>query len=162
MKGLLFTYALTYGGAAAALINPFHGLLVYVAFAILRPQLLWYWSVPAGNYSRIVAAGLLLGWALHSFGKWRFGRATGSVWALAALLAWSIVSAATQAENKQLAWGFVEIFAKIVLPFLVGITTIDSLKKLKQLAWVILLCEGYLALEFNLWYLGGYNRLWQE
>jgi O-antigen ligase len=30
---------------------------------------------------------------------------------------------------------------------------------LKQLAWVILLSQGFLALQFNLWYLGGYNIL---
>ena len=63
MKGLIFTYLLTYGGAAASLFNPFIGLLVYVAFAILRPESLWHWSVPEGNYSRIVAIALLIGWA---------------------------------------------------------------------------------------------------
>jgi O-antigen ligase len=64
-----------------------------------------------------------------------------------------------QAPNQAVAWDFVEKISKIVLPFLVGITTIDSVPKLKLLAWTIFLCEGYLALEFNLSYLGGYNRL---
>ncbi|MCI0682559.1 MAG: O-antigen ligase family protein [Gemmataceae bacterium] len=159
MKGLLFTYLLTYGGAAAALFNPFIGLLIYVAFAILRPQSLWYFSVPEGNYSRTVAIGLVIGWAIHGFGRWDFGRAKPIVWAIIAFVGWAALSAALIATNKERAWTFVEILAKIVLPFVVGITTIDSLSKLKQLAWVILLCQGYLALEFNQWYLDGYNRL---
>lgn len=159
MLGLLFTYVLTYGGAAFSLLNPFGGLLIYVAFAILRPESLWHWSVPEGNYSRIVAIGLLGGWAAHSFGNWDFGKAKLIVWSAIGYLAWSTISAAAIAQNKDLAWNSVEILAKIILPFLVGITTIDSLTRLKQLAWVILLCEGYLALEFNRWYLDGYNRL---
>ncbi len=160
MKGLLFTAGLAYGGAAISLINPFVGLLVYVAFAILRPHELWFWSVSqGGHYSRIVALGLLAGWLVHGFGHWRFGRARPIVYALLALMAWSIFSAWAIAGNSDLAWDFIEKLGKIVLPFLVGITLIDSVAKLRQLAWVILLSEGYLALEFNLWYYGGYNRL---
>jgi len=76
--GLVFTYALTYGGALLALFNPFYGLLVYVCFAIIRPEFMWSWSVPEGNYSRIVAMGLLVGWAIRGFGRWRFGGRAGS------------------------------------------------------------------------------------
>src|SRR5262245_66494598 len=119
MKGFLFTYGLTYGGAAASLFNPFVGLLIYVAFAILRPQYLWYWSVAEGNYSRIVAVGLLVGWAMHGFGRWNIGKARLTVVSLIGLLFWSAMSAAMLATNKSTAWNFVDILAKIVLPFLV-------------------------------------------
>jgi O-antigen ligase len=44
----------------------------------------------------------------------------------------------------------------------VGITTIDSARKLHQLTWVILLSQGYVAYEMNLSYLNGYNRLYEE
>jgi hypothetical protein len=72
MKGLLFTYALTYGGALIALVNPFFGLLVYVCFAIIRPEYLWYWSVESGgNYSRIVAGVFIVGWVIQAFLRWR-------------------------------------------------------------------------------------------
>ena len=40
---------------------------VTVAFAILRPDFLWSFSVPQGRYSLIVALSLLAGWALHGF-----------------------------------------------------------------------------------------------
>jgi probable O-glycosylation ligase (exosortase A-associated) len=161
MKGLLFTYLLTYGGAIGSLFNPFVGLLAYISFAIIRPQHMWFWSVPEGNYSRIVAIGLLIGWAIKGFGSWEFGRARLVVFALVGYWLWSTLLA-IQAPDQTVAWQFIEGLSKIVLPFLVGITTIDSLQKLKTLAWVILLSQGYVALEFNLTYLGGYNRLQEE
>src|SRR5467141_2170677 len=160
MMGLLFTYALTYGGALAALFNPFHGLLVYVCFAIVKPDKMWFWSVPEGNYSRIVGIGLLLGWLAHGCGSWQFGRARLAITALIGYLLWSMMSA-LQAADQTVAWQFVESIAKIVLPCLVGITTIDSIRKLKQLAWVIVLSQGYVAFELNLTYLDGYNRVWE-
>jgi probable O-glycosylation ligase (exosortase A-associated) len=158
MKGLLFTYAMTYGGAVASLFNPFVGLLVYVCFAIIKPESLWYWAVPEGNYSRVVGVALLLGWMFRGFGVWRFGRASGVVAALSGFMGWSAVGYLL-APDKGKAWVFVEALAKIVLPFLVGITTIDSVRKLKQLVWVIVLSQGYVAYELNMTYLGGYNRL---
>jgi O-antigen ligase len=41
----------------------------------------------------------------------------------------------------------------------VGITTIRTVVQLKQLAWVIVLSQGYLAYEFNMSYYGGWNML---
>jgi probable O-glycosylation ligase (exosortase A-associated) len=156
MKGLIFTYVLTYGGAAASLYRPFIGLLVYVCFAIIRPESLWHWSVPPGNYSRIVAIAMLLGWALHGTGNWRMGRASAITIALLAFWLWTILSA-TCAPDQEVAWQIFEQLTKIVLPFLVGITLIDSVHKLKQLAWVMVLSQGYVSLEFNLSYLSGFN-----
>lgn len=156
MKGLIFTFLLTYGGAAVALVNPFVGLLVYVGFAVLRPEALW--TLPAANYSRTVAIALLLGWLINGCGSWRLGRASGVVWALLGYLGCAVVGAAA-ANVPEVGWHFVEELAKIVLPFLVGITTIDSIRKLKALVWVILLSQGYVAFELNRAYLSGFNRV---
>jgi len=38
-------------------------------------------------------------------------------------------------------------------------TLIDSVEKLKQVAWVLLLSLGYVALDLNLSYRDGFNRL---
>jgi probable O-glycosylation ligase (exosortase A-associated) len=160
MKGLIFTYVLTYGGALVALVNPFYGLLIYVCFAIIKPQDMWSWSVPQGNYSRIVAVALLVGWGLKGFGKWQFHRARGVVISLVGFWLWAAIGAAL-APDRDVAMVFVEALAKIVLPFLVGITTIDSVRKLQQLAWVILLSQSYVAFEMNLSYLSGYNRVYE-
>lgn len=157
MKGLLFTYLMTYGGSVVALFSPFHGLLVYVAFAILRPPSLWFWSVPPGNYSRTIAIAMLIGWAIRGFGNWKLGRGGAIVWAFIAYYLWAVLSGATVASNSDVAWNFVEFMAKILLPFLVGVSTIDSVAKLRQLAWTIVLSQGYVALELNRSYLDGYN-----
>ena len=63
-----------------------------LVFGILKPEDLWHWSVPAGNYSRIIAVALLIGWALTGFGNWSLGRgkalaAVGAGGALLALMA---------------------------------------------------------------------------
>jgi probable O-glycosylation ligase (exosortase A-associated) len=161
MKGLLFTYGLCYGGAVVSLFNPFVGLLVYVCFAIVKPELMWFWSVPQGNYSRIVAVALLVGWVFQGFGRWQFGQARGIVIAFTVYWVWAAIGI-SWATDRDAAWRWVEIIGKVLLPFLVGMTIIDSVQKLKMLAWVIMLSQGYVALEANLSYFSGYNRLWEE
>jgi putative inorganic carbon (hco3(-)) transporter len=151
MKSLVFTYVLTYGGAVASLVRPYVGFLIYTCFAILKPDSLWFWSVPAGNYSRIVALALLLGWALNGFGDWRLGRGGRIVRSMIAY--WLVlVAGAVTASNAELGWQSVEPMAKVFLPLLAAATLIDSVAKLRQLAWVIVLSQGYLAYEFNLTY----------
>jgi putative inorganic carbon (hco3(-)) transporter len=160
MKGLLFTYAMTYGGAFVSLVNPFYGLLVYICFAIIRPEAMWFWSVPKGNYSRVVAIGLLVGWIIHGFGDWRFGRARAVVLSLIVFWGWTLV-VAMSAQNQTSAQYYAETLTKIVLPFLVGATLIDSVQKLLQLAWCITLSEAYVAVEMNQSYFAGVNRAWR-
>src|SRR5215831_12853113 len=105
MKGLVFTYLLTYGGALVSLFNPFVGLLIYICFAIVRPEAMWHWSVPAGNYSRIVAVALLLGWLLKGCGKWQLGKARLVVLALIGFWVWAALSA-IEAPDGSRSWSF--------------------------------------------------------
>lgn len=161
MKGLIFTYAMCYGGSVVALFKPWYGLLIYVCFAIIQPWSLWHWSVPVGNYSRIVAIALLVGWALHGFGNMNLGAAKPIVMCLVAFLGWMAASA-LQAPNLTVAWAAVENLAKIVIPVFVGITLIESVQQLKQLAWTIALSQGYVAYDLNMSYYGGFNRLHEQ
>ncbi len=158
MKGLVFTYLLVYGGTLTSIFKPFVGLLVYICLAILRPAAVWSWSVPQGSYSLTVALGLLIGWALHGFGRWNLGRGGASIISLSAFFFWTILSA-SQAPNQEMAWSFVDAFWKILLPIVVGATLLNSVEQLKTLAWVILLSQAYPALELNITYLQGYNQL---
>ncbi len=166
MKGLIFTMALAYGGAVMSLFRPFYGLLIYVCFAILRPEDMWPWSVQGGNFSRIIAGAMMGGWIWHiclTFvtGKgvsFRFGGGKLVVVLFTAFWLWSVFLS-LGAIHQKIAWEYVESLAKILLPFLVGMTTIDSVKKLKQLAWVIIVSQGYVAYELNMYYFGGYNKL---
>lgn len=169
MKGLLFTVSLTYGGALVSLFSPFYGLLIYVCFAIVRPEDMWPWSVQGGNYSRIIAIAMLGGWLWHiglTFltGKgvnFRFGRGKPVVLLFLSYWLWTVFLA-LNSNSPTHAWAYVETLGKILLPFLVGMTTIDSIKKLKQLAWVIVVSQGYVAYEMNSYFFSGYNKLWLD
>jgi O-antigen ligase len=152
VKPLLVTYILTFGGAAASLIRPYTGFLIYVAFGIIKPDSLWAWAIPQWNYSRIVAIGFLLGWVLHGCGSWRLGRGAVALGCLVGYWLVLLLGAAT-APIPELGWHPVEPMAKVFLPIVAGATLIDSVQKLRQLAWVIVLCQGYLAYEFNLHYI---------
>ena len=46
-----------------------------------------------------------------------------------------------------------------MIPFIVGLTLINSVERLKQLGWVLMLSQGMVALEMNLAYYGGYNKI---
>lgn len=157
--GAIATYLLTFGGGFVSLFNPFVGLLIYIAFSIVRPTAMWGYdlsfSIP---YTRIVAIALLVGWVFHGCGKWNFGRGRVIVYALVGYWVWAVVGAAI-APNQAVAWTFVENTAKILIPFVVGITLLDSVDRLRQLAWVLVLSLGYVALEMNVSYYEGYNRI---
>src|SRR6185436_14780606 len=115
MKGLLFVYGMTYGGAALSLFNPFWGFLIYVAFGNLKPDALWFWSLTPGNYSRIVAIGFLAGWLLHGMGSWKFGKAAGTVYCLLFYWAWMVMQACITPAQKD-AWFTLDILSKVFIP----------------------------------------------
>jgi len=154
MNGLLFTYALTYGGAVVSLFNPFYGLLIYICFAIIKPPALWPWCVPVGNYSRIIGVALLVGWALNGFGDGTIGRAKPIVICLLGYMAWVFLSTMLS-DDPALGMPFVEYLLKIVLPFVAGVTLIRSWHQVWQLTWVVLGSCAFLAWEANLAYLNG-------
>jgi putative inorganic carbon (hco3(-)) transporter len=156
MKGLLFTYGMTYGGAAISLVNPFYGLLIYICFAIVKPPALWHWSVPVGNYSRVIGIAFLLGWAMNGFGDGRLGKAKPIVIALLGYFLWVTLSTLFSPQPDR-GLPFVEYLAKIILPFVAGITLIRTWDQLRLLMIVILGSCAFLAYEANLAYLNGYN-----
>lgn len=159
MKGLIFTYVMTYGGAAVALFNPFIGLLAYCCFAIVRPEAMWHWSVPqGGSYSRIVAIGLLLGWIGKGFGDWNFGAAKWIVRSFFAYLAWAALSTLF-ATDYQADWRFIDNASKYALPWIVGVTTIRTQHQVQLLAWTLMFSQAYVAFHLNLEWVYGNRSL---
>jgi probable O-glycosylation ligase (exosortase A-associated) len=163
---LVFTYGLTYIGAFLAILDPFIGLLVYIAFAILRPDDLWFWAVPRGNYSRTVAIAMLVGWMLRGFGDWHIGRARPIVICLLFFWIWTVVglfmTPEVEVKGVEISAQYVDRLTKIVVPFIVGVTVVNSVWRARVLAWTILLCHGYLAFEMNMTYLHGRNLVWEQ
>ncbi len=156
--GPIFVYLMTYGGSLASIFNPFLGLLIYISFSIIKPEFMWYWSVEPGSYSRIIALCLIVSWAIRGFGNWSFGKGWPIVLALLGFWIWMVL-ASSQAPDQARAWAYVEEKSKVFLPFLIGMTLIDTSKKLTQLVWTIFLSQAYVAWEMNLAYYSGFNRL---
>jgi len=161
MKGLIFTYALTYGGSVVSLFRPWYGLLIYIAFAILRPEALWHWSVPRGDYSLTIAIAFLVGWVLHGCGTWKLGRSQPILLCLLVFWAWLAFQIAYCPDTEATLTAVTQL-SKIYLPFVVGLSLLDSVEKLKQLAWTLVLAQGYLAFEFNLNYYNNPNFIPDE
>ena len=159
MKGLIFTWLLTLLGVSTSFISPYYGFLAYVALAILRPEFLWSSHISGGRFSLIVAGAMLLNWVVRCCGNWDLGPARRIVLLFVGSWVWAVFLA-VQADSPSHAWYYVEQQAKILLPFLVGITTVRHITDLKRLAWTIVICEGYVAMEMNGWYFSGYNYLW--
>jgi O-antigen ligase len=157
MKGLLFTFGLTYGGAVVSLLNPFCGLCIYVCFSIIKPDQLWPWSVPQGNYIRTIGIAMLLGWALAGFGTWKLGRAWIVFWSLVAFWVWCGLS--TIAHSHPVSWDCLDILAKIVVPFMVAMTLIRSVDRLTVLCWTIVGSIGIVAFrQHDIYFLQGIPR----
>lgn len=126
--------------------------MIYFAFAIITPEAMWYWAVPRGNYSRTIAIALLIGWVLQRFGTWKFYGAAPIIYSLIGFWLWAALSSQAS-EYPQVAWNFLTPFAKILLPIVVAMTTINTVQQVKILAWVLALSQGYIAYEFNIQYI---------
>jgi len=157
MKGLILTYILGYGGAAVAIFYPVIGLFIYGIFSIVRPQLIFGWAGDLTGMSLYVGIAMLVGWALKGFGNWQFGRAKPLVLLLLGYFVFYSLSAVA-APDQELAWAMVIERGKVVLPFLVGITMLDTPVLVRRFAWLVVLAHGYLGFEMNLTYLQGYNK----
>lgn len=149
---------MTYGGSLIALVRPYYGFLIYVCFSIIRPPSLWHWSVPAGNYSRIIAISFLIGWAINGFGNWRLGGARRPAMMLAMFWIWSLLSTLS-CKEPEVGLAFLESMGKIVLPAIAGLTLINSRRDVYALAWTIAGSIGYVAYDLNNSYFDGFNRL---
>jgi O-antigen ligase len=75
---------------------------------------------------------------------------------------WALLSTLTVALFPERGFAFLEATVKVLLPFMVGITLIESIEQVKQLAWVLAASAAYVALELNLAYYSGFNKLHEQ
>jgi putative inorganic carbon (HCO3(-)) transporter len=158
MKGLVLVYLITALGAFISLRKPIVGLFIYIGFAILRPQFIFGWAGDLNGISQIVGIAMLVGWVFNGLGDWGFGRGKAVVVALFTFAAWNALSA-VQAVDSSLAFDAIVTLAKIVAPFLVGVTILTSEKHARWMMWTIVLAQGYVSLELNITYLRGFNQV---
>ena len=93
---------------------------------------------------------------INGFGDRLLGKTKPIVVALLGYFLWVILSTAF-AIDPQRGFPFIEYLAKIILPFVAGITLIHTWEQLQQLMWVILGSCPLLAYEANLAYLSHYS-----
>jgi probable O-glycosylation ligase (exosortase A-associated) len=157
MKQTLLMIVLTLMGTVGVLIEPFWGVAVYYLFAVLRPQYLWRWALPADvSWSFYVAVATMIAavWkllagpgpepaprhfsALHVF--------------LACFAGWVALSALT-AANQQVTQPWLIEYAKIFAMFFCAAVIIGNLQQIWVLYLVATLAVGYIAYEVNSLYL---------
>src|SRR4030095_12250145 len=164
MKGLIFTNLLAFGGSGIAIFRPFVGLCIYYCFAVLRPQALWFFSVPQDvNYSRYVAIATLLGWGFNGFpmgeslkGKFTIPLALSCLVLDFQLCSWNALDSTI---SEPVATDLLKVF----LMFLVVFFLLDSTSRLQALCWVYIISQGYLAYDLNMaYFLSGVNLVFSN
>jgi probable O-glycosylation ligase (exosortase A-associated) len=157
VKGLILVYLVTALAGIGALWRPTLGLYAYVLFAVLRPHFLFGWAGNLSSISDIVGISMIVGWTLHGFGSWRLGRGRAVTAALLFFTFWIWLSA-TQALDPSVAFGWGIEVLKILVPFLIGVTTLSTQAHWRTMFWIIVAAQAYVGVEMNVSYLSGWNR----
>lgn len=170
MKHTLFMIVATAVGVAGAFTHgPFVAVAVYYLFAVLRPQFLWEWSLPAGiGWSQYVALAALVTTLLAALGMtrsddkplWHFGaRAHLPVIAFFGWLSVSYVFAIDQAT----AWPWFLEYMKIMAMYLVAITAVRTRAHIWTLFIIATVAVCYIAYEINMVYVQfNYLTIWRR
>ncbi len=147
---LLAAIAVTYGW-----INPFIGLMIYYAFAILRPTQLWFWvSWPLHRYSFYAGMATLIGWFMSGLGDFSgLRKISFPLWCFATYLLCGVLTWRLASPYPPRSWIYLYPQLIIGLMMLVTVSLIRNEKQIKAFAWVTMLSMGYLGWNFNLQYL---------
>ncbi len=156
MKQLFFMIVVTLIGVGGSLtIGPFYGVAVYYLYAVLRPQFIWAWSLPAGvAWSFYVAIAAMIGLAFNVRSKkappdpeggWRLSAAH---WAVLVFGAWVALTYFT-ARNRDVAYPYFIEYLKLFVMFWVAARVVRTVRQV----WVVYLLTagtlGYIAYEVN-------------
>jgi len=163
--GWIFTNLMSLMGIGYGWVSPFFGLMIYTAFAILRPPWLWFWAWPGGDaprFSLFVAISTMAGFmfkgmptkgAIQHVKLPMYGL---FLYLLSGLFAWKFT-----AVSSARAWDALDIQLKIGVMSFVALCLVRNAKQISIFAWILLLTLGYLAFEFNTQYLfDGWNRIY--
>src|SRR5688572_25671489 len=121
MKGLVLTYLVATAAIVGGLRYPVFALSTYIAFAVLRPQSIFGFAGDISGMSFWVGVVALVGWALHGFGSWRFGRGNLVVTCLLLYVVWFSLASVIALEPGR-AYSQLPVLARFILPLLVGAT----------------------------------------
>lgn len=180
MLGLVVCCTVCAVAAVVGCIYPYVAFLTYVAFAIIKPSEMWFWSLGGVNLSAVVSVGLIIGWILQALGNWNLRSGWLPMLCLLAFWGWAWISwwHATETSlspslreflpaglSGQEERGLETILAlgKIIFPCFIGATLLDTPRKVYGLFWMMVIAQGYICWEMNLAYVvDGYNRIHEE
>jgi probable O-glycosylation ligase (exosortase A-associated) len=164
------------GAGGVWLAEPFWGIAIYYLFAVLRPQFIWEWSLPADvNWSRYVALSCLAGLAAHLLGLFRFPgleRADGDGrkrlgaphWCVLAFGGWLMLSYLFGPYYNPLWTDDLALeYAKIFIIFVVATHVTTRFSQVWVLFFLAALTLVYVSYEMNYLYLvSGYLLLYRR
>lgn len=161
MKQTLLMCALTLAGTAGVfLVEPFWGVAIYYLFAVLRPQSMWEWSLPADiRWSNYVAVASMLGSIGLALGMLPFGREPGTfagfkrahkVMFLFAV--WVCITYVT-AYDRNASWFYIVEYTKLFVMYFVATIVVRSVRQIWILYVLTAASLGYIAYEINFLYL---------
>lgn len=164
MKQTLFMTALTLVGTVGLFVSPIYGILVYYLFAVLRPQYLWMWALPAQvPWSQIVAIPTILFVVLHRFTDREdpFAETPSSsafTWAhkAALLFALWVILSYFMAQNAEVGRPVFIDYLKIFTMFFASALFIRSVDDIWKLMLIAAASLAYISYEVNFLYLTSY------
>lgn len=165
MFGYIFTNILAAFGILYGWANPFVGLMVYYAFASLRPVSLWFWAWDKYNpprYSFLVGASTLVGWMIAGMGKWSgIGKVSLPLLGLGLYLFSGTLAAAFSERPTDQMWDALINQYKIGLMAVVTLTLVREPRQIKIMAWCVMASFAYLAYVFNSYFvISHWNFIW--
>ena len=169
MKQTIFMAIVTGWGVVGPMFDPSIGVAVYYLFAVLRPQYLWQWALPADiSWSLYVALATIGGTFAHTLLRMGAPRApkrfTLTHLLVMAFAIWISVTCVT-AIDPATAYPWWLEYIKIFVMFGVATIALNSINNLRMLMIITALCLGYIAYEINFLYifdsyLGVYHNGW--
>jgi len=153
VKQFLFMICVCALGSSASLVQPFWGVLMYYAFAVLRPQYMWKWAFPIELRWSLLAALVVMtsmGLNLSKVMKNAHLNMVAGLMAIYGLmLTMSVITAYDTATAQH--WGIE--YVKVILMVLLATMVIKELWQVRLIAMMIMLMLGYVAWEINSLYL---------
>jgi probable O-glycosylation ligase (exosortase A-associated) len=143
--------------------GPYVGILVYYAFAVLRPQHMWEYALPRefqwSLYVAVAAIAAAAAYRLRLIGYPTAGPTAGARpavwgpihWLMLAFFGWMTLCY-VKAENQDRAWLTFDIYLKTTVMFTVASLTVYRLSQLWVLLAVLVGIDVYVAYEANFQY----------
>jgi probable O-glycosylation ligase (exosortase A-associated) len=162
VKQLIFMVLITgFGMIGSFTISPFIGMAVYIAYAVLRPQYLWKWSLPEVGWSFYVAiatigATFIVGPRINAQDKRHVNHVFS--WMLIGhlpflLFAFWIYLTYYTARHPELGDFHMEEYRKLFIMYVIAILAVRKLVHCWTIIVIYALALGYISYEINFLYL---------